>query len=371
MDGSATEEIPREVMASKLGGRISHPGERPSTRRLATVTRSMARTLVTGGAGFLGAHLVRALVERGHEVVALDDLSGGDPGNVDARAGFVEGSITDHALVNRLFADEHFEYVYHLAAYAAEGLSHFVKRFNYTNNVIGSCNLINAAVNYGSDCFVFTSSIAVYGRGQTPMSEDTAPEPDDPYGIAKRAIEQELGVSRRMFGLDHVIFRPHNVYGELQSLGDRYRNVLAIFMNSIMRGEPLPIFGDGEQVRSFTYVGDIVGAIADAPRTEGARGEVFNIGADEPCTVNHLADVVRQAMGVPSHPVVHHDARNEVRRAFSTHDKFRGVFGDRPATPLEEGVRGMSEWAKQRGPCTSPRFPAIEIEKNLPRSWCD
>jgi len=327
--------------------------------------------LVTGGAGFVGAHLVRALIERGHEVVALDDLSGGDPGNVDQRAGFVEGSITDHGLVDRLFAAERFEHVYHLAAYAAEGLSHFIKRFNYTNNLIGSCNLINAAVNHGTDCFVFTSSIAVYGCGQTPMSEDMTPEPDDSYGIAKRAIEQELAASRRMFGLDHVIFRPHNVYGEFQNLGDRYRNVLAIFMNSIMRGEPLPIFGDGEQVRSFTYVGDIVDALADAPFADGARGEVFNIGTDAPCTINYLADVVRRAMGVPEHPVVHHSARHEVRQAFSSHEKFRRVFGDQPATPLHEGVRRMTAWAKQRGPHTTARFAAIEIEKNLPPSWCD
>jgi UDP-glucose 4-epimerase len=331
----------------------------------------MARTLVTGGAGFIGAHLVRALLERGHEVVVLDDLSGGELGNVDPRAPFVEGSITDHVLVDHLFAAERFEHVYHLAAYAAEGLSHFIKRFNYTNNVIGSCNLINAAVNHDSECFVFTSSIAVYGRGQTPVSEDMTPEPEDSYGIAKRAIEQELASSRRMFGLDHVIFRPHNVYGELQSLRDRYRNVLAIFINSIMRGEPLPVFGDGDQVRAFTYVGDIVGAIADAPFTDGARGEIFNIGGDVPCTVNHLADVVRQAMGVPDHPVVHLDARNEAKLAFSNHDKFRRVFGAPSVTPLEDGLRRMAEWAEQGGPRSTARFAGIEIEKNLPPSWHD
>ena len=233
---------------------------------------------MTGGAGFIGAHVTRHLCEAGHEVVVLDDLSGGFADNVDARARLVEGSIVDHELVNRLFAEERFELVYHLAAYAAEGLSHFIKRFNYTNNVIGSVNLINASVNHEVDCFVFTSSIAVYGANQVPMREDMRPEPEDRYGIAKLAVEHELEVSHEMFGLDYSIFRPHNVYGELQNIGDRYRNVLGIFMNQIMQGNPLPVFGDGEQTRAFSYVGDVTPAIAEAPFTPGARGEVFNVG---------------------------------------------------------------------------------------------
>jgi UDP-glucose 4-epimerase len=329
----------------------------------------MARCLVTGGAGFMGAHLVRSLLERGHEVVALDDLSGGFVENIDDRAKFVETSITDHDAIDRLFARQGIEQVYHLAAYAAEGLSHFIKRFNYTNNVIGSCNLINACVNHDVDCFVFTSSIAVYGAGQTPMSESMVPQPEDPYGIAKRAVEQELAASHEMFGLDYVVFRPHNVYGELQNIGDRYRNVLGIFLNSIMRNEPLPIFGDGLQSRAFSYVGDVVPAIADAPFIEGVRGEIFNIGADEPYTVNDLAEIVRAEMGAPDHPIVHHPARNEVRHAFSDHMKLRRVFGEHEATSLREGVARMCAWASEHGPRATTPFPGIEIEKNLPPSW--
>jgi UDP-glucose 4-epimerase len=158
--------------------------------------------------------------------------------------------------------------VYHLAAYAAGGLSHFIKSFNYRNNVVGSVNLINAAVNHDVDCFVFTSSIAVYGAGQVPMVESLRPEPEDSYGIAKYAVELELLASKRMFGLDYVIFRPHNAYGELQHIGDRYRNVLGIFINQIMNREPLSIFGDGTQTRAFTHVGDIIPALVAAPTTE-------------------------------------------------------------------------------------------------------
>src|SRR6266446_1780699 len=183
--------------------------------------------LVTGGAGFIGSHVAECLVRVGHRVVVLDDLSGGYRENVPSEAFFVEGSILDHALIDSLFQDHKFDHVYHLAAYAAEGLSHFIKRFNYNNNVIGSVNLINAAVNYGAKTFVFTSSIAVYGAGQTPMTEEMIPIPEDSYGIAKLAIEQELRVCHEMFGLDYVIFRPHNVYGERQNIGDRSRNVVA------------------------------------------------------------------------------------------------------------------------------------------------
>lgn len=329
----------------------------------------MASCLVTGGAGFMGAHLVTALLDRGHEVCALDDLSGGFRDNVDGRARFVEASIVDHEAIDRLFAQERFEAVFHLAAYAAEGLSHFIKRFNYTNNVIGSVNLINAAVNHGCGCFVFTSSIAVYGAGQVPMSEDTLPEPEDSYGIAKRAVELELEESKRMFGLDYVTFRPHNVYGELQNIGDRYRNVLGIFINQMLRDEPLSIFGNGEQSRAFSYVADVVGPIADAPWTDGARGEIFNVGADQPYTVNELADVVRRAMGAPDHPVRHHDARDEVLHAFSDHSKLRRVFGESSSTTLDEGVARMAEWARAHGPRETTPFSAIEIEKNLPAFW--
>jgi UDP-glucose 4-epimerase len=235
--------------------------------------------------------------------------------------------------------------------------------------VIGSVNLINAAVNHDVDCFVFTSSIAVYGAGQVPMTEALRPEPEDSYGIAKFAVEQELAASHEMFGLDYVIFRPHNVYGELQNIGDRYRNVLGIFINEIMQGEPLSVFGDGEQTRAFSYIGDIVPLIADAPVTEGARQEVFNVGADQPYTVNELADAVRAAMGAPEHPVIHHESRDEVKHAYSDHSKAARVFGQRRATTLEEGLDRMVAWAREHGPRSTAPFAGIEIEKNLPPSW--
>lgn len=191
----------------------------------------MSSSLVNGDAGFIGSHVAEHLLRSGHDVVVLDDLSGGFVANVPPSAIFVQGSILDTKLIDNLFARHHFKYVYHLAAYTAEGLSHSIKRFNYMNNLIGSVNLINASVNHDVDCFVFTSSIAVYGAGQSPLTEGVTPKPEDSYGIAKLAVEQELRAYHEMFGLDSIVFRPHNAYGERQYIGDRYRNVVGIFMN--------------------------------------------------------------------------------------------------------------------------------------------
>jgi UDP-glucose 4-epimerase len=301
-------------------------------------------------------------------VVVLDDLSGGFVDNVPPHARFIQGSVTDYDLVQRLFRDNRFDYVFHLAAYAAEGLSHFIKRFNYDNNLIGSVNLINASVNYGVKCFVFTSSIAVYGAAQLPMTEDMIPLPEDSYGIAKYAVELDLKASHELFGLDYIIFRPHNVYGERQNIGDKYRNVIGIFINQLMHAKPMTIFGDGTQTRAFSYIGDIAPVIAQSVQNAEACNQTFNVGADKPYSVNYLAQVVADAMGMECR-MEHLDARKEVLHAFSDHTKAQKVFGVRSQTPLEEGVRRMVEWAKTVGARQSKDFENIEIERNLPPSW--
>ena len=328
----------------------------------------MATSLVTGGAGFIGSHVADELLSRGHRVVVLDDLSGGFEDNVPRDAVFVRGSILEEQLIERIFERYNFTNVYHLAAYAAEGLSHFIKRFNYNNNLIGSVNLINASVNHGVRCFVFTSSIAVYGAGQSPMTEEMVPTPEDSYGIAKLAVERELKVTHEMFGLDYVIFRPHNVYGERQNIGDRYRNVVGIFMNQLMKGQPMTIFGDGEQQRAFTHISDVAPIIASCMDVPAARNQVFNIGADVPHTVNDLAQIVADTMG-RDRSTVHLDPRNEVKIAFSDHLLAESVFGAREKVSLQEGIRQMAAWVKEHGSRESSVFDDIEIPKNLPPSW--
>ena len=325
-------------------------------------------SLVTGGAGFLGSHVVEALLRRGERVVVLDDLSGGFAENVPPDAALVQGSILDSARVNRIFREHRVRRVYHLAAYAAEGLSHFIRRFNYQNNLIGSVNLINASVNHDVECFVFTSSIAVYGPNQVPMHESLVPSPEDPYGIAKLAVEQDLRACHAQFGLPYIVFRPHNVYGERQNIGDRYRNVIGIFMNQLMRGEPMTIFGDGRQTRAFTYAGDVAPIIAEAPFRPAAHGEVFNVGADRPYEVRVLAERVAAAMGAK--PEIRFlEARNEVVHAYSSHEKVRAYFDCPPETSLDVGLARMAAWAKRVGARQSQAFGEIEVARGLPPSW--
>jgi len=328
----------------------------------------VANILVTGGAGFIGSHVIDELVEMGHHVVVMDDLSGGFKENVHESATFVHGSILDYALVEKLFNVYQFEYVFHLAAYAAEGLSHFIKRFNYENNLIGSVNLINQSILAKVKCFVFTSSIAVYGKNQLPMSEDMKPEPEDSYGIAKFAVEQELAASYRMFGLPYIIFRPHNVYGERQNIGDKYRNVVGIFMNQIMQGLALTIFGDGNQKRAFTYIGDVAPAIARSIDIPQAYQQVFNIGADTPYTVNKLAGEVAKCFGVESQ-IQYLERRNEVEEAYSDHSKAQKILKAVPQVTLTEGIERMAKWAKAHGVRKSKEFENIEVKMNLPLSW--
>ncbi len=329
----------------------------------------MYKVLVTGGAGFIGSHVAEYLVRKGHAVTILDDLSGGFVDNVVDGAKLVKGSINDVSLVDGLFERQRFEYVFHLAAYAAEGLSHFIKRFNYTNNLIGSVNLINASINHAVKCFVFTSSIAVYGTSpELPMTEAMIPHPEDSYGIAKLAVEQELRACKEMFDLDYIIFRPHNVYGERQNIGDKYRNVVGIFMNQILQKKPMTIFGDGTQTRAFSYIGDVAPVIAGSIDVPEAYNQIFNIGADQPYSVDELAHCVALAMGVEPN-IAYLPPRNEVMAAYSSHEKIRRIFGERKLYTLEEGLSRMAGWAKLNGARISQKFKDIEVTKNFPVAW--
>ena len=328
----------------------------------------MLKSLISGGAGFIGSHVARHCLQLGHEVIAVDDLSGGFEDHAPAGVNFIKGSVTDEQFISNLFANHKFDYIYHLAAYAAEGLSHFIRRYNYNTNLIGSINLINEAVRQKVKCFVFTSSIAVYGKGQLPMTEEMTPVPEDPYGVSKYAVELDLRAAHEMFGLNYVVFRPHNVYGENQNIGDKYRNVIGIFMNQIMQGKQLTVFGDGTQTRAFSYIDDVAIPIAKCVNIPAAQNEVFNIGADKPYTVNELATVVCEEFGVAP-DIKHLTARNEVLHAYSDHTKAHKVFGEPTGITLQEGIARMAAWAKKTGARQGQEFENIEITEKLPEGW--
>lgn len=332
----------------------------------------MKTCLVTGAAGFIGSHVVDELLKRNFAVIALDDLSGGFRQNVNSKAAFIQASVVDHQAIDKLFNNYNINYVFHLAAYAAEGLSHFIKRFNYTNNLLGSVNLINAAVNSGKvECFVFTSSIAVYGKNQVPMNEEMSPRPEDPYGIAKYAVEMDLHEAHEMFGLNYIVFRPHNVYGERQNIDDPYRNVIGIFMNQILKGKPMTIFGDGQQTRAFSYIMDVAPVIAESVLRNKAYNQTFNIGADTPYEVRFLVETVARHMGVEP-KFINLPSRNEVVHAFSSHEKVRCHFGDIIHNIcLEDGIKRMAAWVKKEGAKKGQLFSGIEVHKNMPLHWAN
>jgi len=332
------------------------------------------RVLITGAAGFIGSHVARyCAIELEMDVVATDDMSGGFESNIDMyrqHTTFVKGDLKDDEFIESLFRDYGpFTYIYHIAAYAAEGMSHFIRKYNYRNNLVTSVALLNEAVRSDVDCIIFTSSIAAYGAAQTPMIETTIPEPEDPYGISKYAFELDLKAAKHMFDMDHVIFRPHNVYGPNQNIYDRYRNVIGIFMQQILNQKPMTIFGDGTQTRAFSYIDDVAPAIAISPLLRKARNEVFNVGADQPYTLNELATEVASAMNVTKN-VQYLDARKEVQHAQSDHSKVKCFFHLQDAVTLHDGIQRMAEWVKQTGKKFTPvEFDEVEVLEGMPPSW--
>ena len=329
----------------------------------------MEKVLVTGGAGFIGSHIIDELIKLNQEVIALDDLSGGFQENINEKAEFIHGSVNDKELLKRIFKENNISYVFHTAAYAAEGLSHFIRRFNYENNLLGSINLINEAIKSKIKCFVFTSSMAVYGTNQLPMVESATPQPEDPYGIAKFAVEQDLQAAKDLFDLNFIIFRPHNVYGEKQHIGDKYRNVIGIFMNQVMQNKPITIFGDGEQRRAFSYIGGTAPIIAKSIFKKEAYNQIFNIGSDENHTIKEVAQMVCEEFDLPPTTPENVETRYEVKDAYTSHDKLRKYFGDYEDIPLKEGIKKMADWAKKVGPKNGKEFENIEIHDKLPPVW--
>jgi UDP-glucose 4-epimerase len=318
----------------------------------------------------MGSHVAEHCLRLGFDVIATDNLSGGYRENVPPGASWVEGDLRSPDCVKQLWDHGPIDHVYHIAAYAAEGLSHFIRRYNYEINLGASVNLINQSVIHDVKTFVFTSSIAVYGKNQLPMTEDLSPSPEDPYGISKLAVELDLKAAHEMFGLEYIIFRPHNVYGPRQNIADRYRNVIGIFMSQLLQNEPMTIFGDGLQTRAFSYIDDVAEVIARSPLVKEARNCVFNLGAEEPCTVLHLAECVASAMERPC-KVVHLDARKEVIHAFSDHSRAKHVFGQTQPVDLTEGLKRMATWVRNCPRWEPVTFRNIEIRKRLPASWCN
>lgn len=331
------------------------------------------RALVTGGAGFIGSHVAERLLRRHLDVLVVDDLSGGFRDNIPEGARFEQRSVLDP--LDDLFQRYKPELVYHLAAYAAEGLSHHIPTFNYTNNVVGTASVLAAAQRAGVEHFVFTSSIAAYGHAHdgAAFTEDSAMSPIDPYGIAKLACEQHIRATQRYFGgPSFTIFRPHNVFGPRQNIADPYRNVVGIFMACALTGRPMPVFGDGSQSRNFSYIDVVAEAIARAPDIPKARNCAFNIGGDQAMSVRQLALEVARVMNVAPR-LEHMPPRLEVQHAHCEHALARSVFGDiyrEYEIDIASGLRLMAAHVQKQALPETTECPApIEVAERLPPAW--
>lgn len=330
------------------------------------------KVIVTGGAGFIGAHVATFLLEQNHQVLVLDDLSGGFRSNVPEGADFIQVSINDD--LDSLFNDYKPQVVYHLAAYAAEGLSHHIPIFNYSNNVLGTINVLNSAYKSGCEHFVFTSSIAAYGHPHSDGSftEATPCEPCDPYGSAKLACEHHIKAFCSYYGkMNYTIFRPHNVFGPKQNISDPYRNVVGIFMAKILKGESMPIFGDGTQSRSFSYINVVAESIAISPFLPEAKNEIFNIGGDEPMCVIDLANNIAELLNTTAN-IEWLPFRKEVLHAHCDHKKARTVFAEvyKKEMSIKAGLKLMVDYVVNNPVPPVTECPSeIEISDLLPPSW--
>lgn len=309
------------------------------------------RVLITGVAGFMGGHLAEAMVAAGHDVTGIDDLSGGFRRNVPAAVRFHQVDLQDAQSAERVIREEPVDVLCHLAANAREGASQFQPRDVCGRNLMAYVNTLVPAIRSGMKKVVLYSSMAVYGEQVPPFSEDMPRQPVDVYGVNKAAMEEITEILADVHEFSHAIIRPHNVFGERQSLWDRYRNVVAIFMNRIMHGEPLYVYGDGEQERAFSYIGDSLPAFVRAcDLDQKLDRQIVNVGGKVAITVNELARMVAAEFGATPEVRYLPDRPREVKRAFSTWEKSAELLGYEEPYGLREGVQRMAVWAKAMGP---------------------
>ncbi|MDA8987999.1 NAD-dependent epimerase/dehydratase family protein [Candidatus Pelagibacter ubique] len=330
----------------------------------------MSKILITGVAGLLGSRLSDWVINNtNYEVVGIDDLSGGFTENINPKVKFYKFNLTNLEKLKEVFKKENIEIIYHFAAYAAEGLSPFIRKFNYENNVIASSNLITCSIEFSIKKFIFASSMAVYGeKYEPPFHEDLLQAPIDPYGVAKYAVEMDLKIASHQHGLNYTIIRPHNFYGINQNIWDKYRNVLGIWMYQILNKESPTIFGDGSQVRAFSYVDDSVIPFWNASQNDDCKGEIINLGGTKEYSISEACNILINVTGQNIKPV-YLEPRHESKYAWATWDKSIELLGFEHKVNLEEGAAKMWEWAKKQPNRERYVWPEYELNKGIYEYW--
>jgi UDP-glucose 4-epimerase len=326
------------------------------------------KILITGVAGLIGSRMADWILANHpeHEVIGIDNLSGGYKNNVHPYVKFYEIDCKDKGIKD-IFETHKPDYVYHFAAYAAEGLSPFIRTYNYQNNLEATANIVNECIKHDVKRLVFTSTMAVYGHGNPPFDESHTPAPIDPYGIAKYACEMDIKVAGEQHGLDWCIIRPHNVYGNKQNIWDKYRNVLGIWMNQHMNDLPMSIFGDGEQKRAFSFIDDCLEPLWKAAIDKKASKEIINLGSSVFYTINEANSVLREVIGDGTY--IYKEGRHEVKDAHPTWDKSVILLDYKDVTSLHDGLEIMWHWAKNQPKREQFVWDSYEIEKGIYTFW--
>lgn len=319
----------------------------------------MKKIIITGVAGFIASNLAHWILENtNHAIIGLDNLSTGFVDNMPVlseRFIFLEVDVCHAREMEFIFNHYKPDICFHLAAYAAEARSNKIRSFNHTNNTVGTANIINACVNHKVK-LVFTSSVAVYS-GTPPFTEEMTPKPIDEYGVSKYASEQSIQIAGEQQGLEWCIIRPRNLYGERQSLWDGARNVMGIWMNKILDGEPMVIFGSGKQTRAFTYIGDILEPLY---KSAFVANEIINLGAEKTYSVAAACKVLIDIVDDCS--VTFAEARHEIMEAYCAIDKSQKLLLFQDKTDLKTGLTKMWQWAQQQPRREPTPMPELEIK---------
>jgi UDP-glucose 4-epimerase len=327
------------------------------------------KVLITGVAGLLGSRLADWIIENKPEykVVGLDDLSGGFEENINPKVDFWQMDLVNHPIEN-CFEVNQFDYVFHFAAYAAEGLSPFIRGYNYDNNLKATARIVNECIKTNVKRLVFTSTLAVYGHGDGGIFDETQQQaPIDPYGVAKYACEMDIQIANEQHGLDYCIIRPHNVYGIKQNIWDKYRNVLGIWMYQHLNGMDMTIFGDGEQTRAFSFIDDSLEPLWNAAIKPEASKEIINLGGIEEVSIKEASIILREIIGEGK--ITHLEPRHEVKHSIPTYQKSVDILGFKHKTSMYDGLTQMWEWAKKQPMRDRFVWSKYELEKGIYSFW--
>jgi UDP-glucose 4-epimerase len=331
----------------------------------------MVKVLITGIAGLLGSRLSDWIIENHPEVEVhgIDDLSGGYYENINPKVYFNKLNLANsnnalELVFNRVKPD----YVFHFAAYAAEGLSPFVRTYNYDNNLRSTAAIVNECIKHDVKRLVFTSTLAVYGHGNGGIFDESQTQsPIDPYGVAKYACEMDIQIAGEQHGLDWCIIRPHNVYGVKQNIWDKYRNVLGIWMYQHLNNMDMTIFGDGEQTRAFSFIDDSLEPLWNAAIRPQASKEIINLGGIEEVSIKEASIILRKVIGEGN--IVHLEPRHEVKHSIPTYQKSIDLLGFEHKTDMKSGLTQMWEWAKEQPMRDRFVWSEYEIEKGIYSFW--